>query len=158
MNTNHISVISKLAKIIAGQTLVIIALLILLVWLFAFRADTHAPQATAPPAKDVEEIQLSENALAGEKLYKANCASCHALDRRLTGPPLIGAEAKAPSKELLYQWVKNSAAVLKDGEAYYTALYNKYNQTTMTSMPHLEDEDIANIFTYVSEMEDQKGK
>jgi len=44
----------------------------------------------------------------GEKLFKANCNSCHIMGRPMTGPNLekVG-ERWAGKEELLYTWIKN---------------------------------------------------
>ena len=52
------------------------------------------------------------NAQDGKALFSANCASCHAVNKKLTGPALAGVEDRWPDKQNLYAWIKNSAAFL----------------------------------------------
>ena len=47
--------------------------------------------------------------IAGKKLFNANCAACHKLNKKAVGPALKGVSAKY-DKEWLYSWIKNSAA------------------------------------------------
>ena len=52
----------------------------------------------------------SNYAQDGEKLFKANCASCHNPIKNATGPKLQGALEKwtaAGEEDLIYEWVKN---------------------------------------------------
>ena len=84
---------------------------------------------------------------AGKKLFNANCAACHKLNKRAVGPALKGVSAKY-AKEWLYSWIKNSTAMVKSGDAQAVAIYEEYNGSVMTSFPQLSNEDIDNIITY----------
>ena len=59
---------------------------------------------------------------AGKKLFNANCASCHKINKRAVGPALKGVSAKY-DKEWLYSWIKNSTAMVKSGDAQAVAIY-----------------------------------
>ena len=89
------------------------------------------------------------NAQDGKALFSANCASCHAVNKKLTGPALAGVEERWPEKKNLYAWVKNSAAFLKTGDPYATNLYNEYNKVAMNNFPGLSDADIDAILAYI---------
>lgn len=87
----------------------------------------------------------------GEKIFNANCKSCHSPgEKKVVGPGLKGAESRWKDKAVLYKWVRNSAEVLKSGDAYANELFKKYNNTAMTAFPSLTDKDIDAIFTYVA--------
>jgi mono/diheme cytochrome c family protein len=87
---------------------------------------------------------------AGEALFKANCRSCHAVDRKLIGPALAGVESRVPSMTWLHDWVRNSAKVIASGDEYANKIYNEYNKSQMTAFTALKDEDINNIIGYVN--------
>ena len=89
------------------------------------------------------------NAQDGKALFSQNCASCHAVNKNLTGPALAGVEDRWPEKKNLYAWIKNSAAYLKTGDPYATKLYNDYNKTAMNLFPSLTDQDIDAILAYI---------
>ena len=89
------------------------------------------------------------NAQDGKALFSANCASCHAVNKKLTGPALAGVEDRWPDKKNLYAWIKNSAAFLKTGDAYANNLYNEYNKVAMNSFPGLSEADIDAILAYI---------
>ena len=84
---------------------------------------------------------------AGKKLFNANCAACHKLNKRAVGPALQGVSAKY-DREWLYSWIKNSTAMVKSGDAQAVAIYEEYNGSVMTSFPQLSNEDIDNIIAY----------
>ncbi len=90
------------------------------------------------------------NAQDGKALFQANCASCHNPLKDATGPALKGMDERVPSKEWLYKWVHNSAAVIASGDKYANDLYNKWNKTAMTSFPNLKEAEIDAIVTYVN--------
>jgi len=89
------------------------------------------------------------NAQDGKALFSQNCASCHAVNKKLTGPALAGVEDRWPEKKNLYAWIKNSAAFLKTGDAYANNLYNEYNKTAMNQFPGLSEKDIDAILAYI---------
>ncbi len=88
--------------------------------------------------------------VAGETLFKANCAACHKLDKKATGPALRGVASKYDT-DWLYQWIRNSQGMIKSGDALAVKLFAENNNSVMTSFPQLTDEDINNILAYTSQ-------
>ena len=94
--------------------------------------------------------------VAGKSLFNANCAACHKLDKKMTGPALRNVEVRLAEDEgldraWLSAWIRNSAGMIKDGDAYANKIYAEYNNTAMTPMPQFSDEDINNILAYTAE-------
>ena len=94
-------------------------------------------------------FSIAVKAQDGKTLFTNNCASCHAVHKKLTGPALAGVEDRWPNKEHLYSWIRNSAAFLKTGDVYANNLYNEYNKTAMNAFPTFKDEDIDAILAYI---------
>jgi len=95
------------------------------------------------------------DATKGKALFNQNCAACHALNRKMTGPALANvetrlAEEEGLDKEWLYTWIKNSPGMIKSGDAYAVKIYNEYNQAAMTAFPTLSNADIDNILAYTA--------
>lgn len=84
----------------------------------------------------------------GQKLFKANCASCHKPDKDMTGPALKGAKARWEGKGDIYAWVKNSTAVIATGNSYAKELFEKWNKSVMTPNA-VSNEEIDAILYYV---------
>ena len=91
--------------------------------------------------------QADEAVQAGKKLFNANCAACHKLNKRAVGPALRGISSKY-DREWLYSWIKNSTAMVKSGDAKAVAIYEEYNGSVMTSFPQFSNDDIDNIIAY----------
>ena len=88
----------------------------------------------------------------GEKLFKANCASCHNPIKNATGPKLQGALEKwtaAEEGELIYDWVKNPSELYNSGKSKMAKAIWDWSPTAMTPQGHLSREDVEAIFTYV---------
>ena len=86
----------------------------------------------------------------GEKLFKSYCASCHSPGaNQLVGPGLAGVYDKY-EREWLYKWIKNSQALISEGDAQAVAVYEQYNKVLMPAQP-VNDEDIDNILAYVKD-------
>jgi cytochrome c551/c552 len=48
---------------------------------------------------------FSQDAAKGKEIFNTNCAACHKLDAKATGPALRGVADKY-DKEWIYKWVK----------------------------------------------------
>lgn len=90
----------------------------------------------------------------GKALFNANCAACHKLDAKSTGPALRGVADKH-DKEWIYKWVHNSSDMIKSGDPAAVKLFNENNKAVMTSFPQLSNEDIDNILAYTSEPKEE---
>lgn len=101
------------------------------------------PDVSASDAAGVEKVK------AGMALFKANCASCHAIDKKLIGPALGGVWDRWESEDKLIAWVRNSTAFLATGDAYANKLFNDYNKSVMSSFPSLTDDQVRDILLYV---------
>jgi mono/diheme cytochrome c family protein len=86
----------------------------------------------------------------GQPLFEQNCAQCHSVGAdAMVGPGLKGILERR-TIEWLIPWVKNSQKVIKSGDAYAVALFEKYNKAVMTSFESLKDDEIKAIFAYVA--------
>ncbi len=90
------------------------------------------------------------DAVAGKALFNANCAACHKLDKKATGPALRGVADKY-DQAWLYSWIKDSQAMVKSGDATAVAIFAENNNSVMTSFPALSNGDIDNILAYTSQ-------
>jgi mono/diheme cytochrome c family protein len=110
-------------------------------------ASMAAPTATATAAAPVA---TGGDAAKGKEIFNANCAACHKLDAKMTGPALRGISPRL-TNEWLYKWIHNSSAVIKSGDAEAVRISKEYNGTVMTAFPQLSNADIDNIIAYTSE-------
>lgn len=103
--------------------------------------------------------QMSDAAKAGEKIFKANCASCHKPDKALIGPALKGADQRwidngdfngISGREWMNKWVRNSQEVIAAGHPYAIKIFNDHNKSVMTAFTTLTDQDIANVIEYAN--------
>lgn len=96
----------------------------------------------------------------GKTLFNANCAACHQLDKKMTGPALRNVETRLSDEQGLdrtwiYNWVHNSAGVIKSGDAYANKIFNDFNGTAMTPFPQLSEKDIDDILAYTAEVKQE---
>jgi hypothetical protein len=87
-------------------------------------------------------------AQSGQQIFQQNCATCHSLDRVITGPALRGVNDRGPwtDRSNLHKWVHNPGAFIPTTE-YTQTLQKTYNQV-MPSF-QLSDKDIDAIFDYI---------
>jgi cytochrome c2 len=119
------------------------------VYLIANQNTSSTVIENVPITPITPAIALTETAEKGKALFKTNCASCHKLYKKAVGPALHNVVNKYDT-EWLYSWIKNSAALIKSGDAQAIAIYEEYNQSNMNSFPQLTNEDIDNILEYTS--------
>jgi mono/diheme cytochrome c family protein len=113
-------------------------------------AQTPAPAAPADAAAPAAAPASGGDAAAGKELFNANCAACHKLDAKATGPALRGIANKY-DMAWLYKWVKNSSELIKSGDAKAVKVFEENNKSVMTAFPQLSNQDIDNIIAYTSE-------
>ena len=94
-------------------------------------------------------MSFAQDVAKGKELFNSQCAACHKLDGNSTGPALRGV-AERRSADWLHKWIKNSADLIKSGDAEAVKLFNEWNKVPMNAFPNLSDEDIDNILAYTS--------
>lgn len=102
---------------------------------------TEEADAETPAAEGVGDAD------AGKALFNANCAACHKLYKKATGPALFGVSQKY-DRDWLYQWITNSQELIASGDAQAVAIFEEYNKSVMTAFPGLSTTDIDNILAY----------
>ncbi|WP_299532312.1 c-type cytochrome [Ulvibacterium sp.] len=125
-----------------------------------FSLSLYSQEETVAENAEVVAEDGAANASAGDpakgkSLFNQNCAACHALNRKMTGPALANVESRLAEeegldKEWLYAWIKNSPGMIKSGDAYSVKIYNEYNQAAMTAFPTLSNQDIDDILAYTA--------
>ncbi|WNM19357.1 c-type cytochrome [Flavobacterium capsici] len=105
---------------------------------------------TEPAADAAAPVSAGGDVAAGKALFNSNCAACHKLDAKSTGPALRGV-ANKHKMEWIYKWVANSSAMIKAGDPVAVKLFEENNKSVMTAFPQLSTTDIDNIIAYTSE-------
>lgn len=91
----------------------------------------------------------------GEKLFKANCTACHALDKQVIGPPLKGVVERVKTeagvgRDWLHKWITDNKALRASGDKYANEIFEKYNKVEMQQFPNLSEKDIDDILAYTT--------
>ena len=100
-------------------------------------------------------IYAQGDAKNGEKLFKANCTACHALDKQMVGPSLGGVVDRLKKEQnldtdWLHKWIKDNKSLRESGDKYAIEVYEKFNKTEMLAYPNLTDQDINDILEYTT--------
>ena len=128
-------------------------LLLSVAFMLAFSLTSNAQDAAAaaPPAAPAAAAPAAGgDPLKGKELFNTNCAACHKLDAKSTGPALRGVADKH-EKAWLYKWVHNSSEMIKSGDPAAVKLFAENNKSVMTAFPQLSEADIDNIIAYTSQ-------
>ena len=116
----------------------------------SFSSFAQDAAATAPAADAAAAPAAAGNAAAGKALFNANCAACHKLDAKMTGPALRGV-AERRDRAWLGKWIRDSKGLIASGDADAVKIFGEFNKVAMTAFPQLSDADIDNILAYTSE-------
>lgn len=119
--------------------------------IFSLTSFAQDPAAPAAPEAAAPVATQGGDPVKGKELFNANCAACHKLDAKSTGPALRGVAAKH-EMAWIYKWVHNSSEVIKSGDAVAVKLFEENNKSVMTAFPQLSEGDIDNIIAYTSEV------
>ncbi len=111
------------------------------------------PLSTLPVAAATPSLTAAQadEIVAGDALFKDNCAQCHAVNEQVVGPALAGISKRRPMSWIV-PWVKNSSKVVASGDEYAVALYTKFNKQQMPSFA-LSDKEIASIVADINSEE-----
>ncbi|WP_242434552.1 c-type cytochrome [Hymenobacter amundsenii] len=118
---------------------------------------TNEAVASAPAADStsISTVPLSPeqyaSIMAGDALFKGNCAQCHAVNDVVVGPALGGARKRRP-ETWLRAWVRNSGKLVASGDEYAVKIFNQYQKQQMPSF-QLSDKEISQILDYVESNE-----
>ena len=109
----------------------LIYLLCLLI-LFSVNAKAYSD----PPIKD------------GKAIFNTRCASCHNVNKVLTGPALAGVDERY-SIDWIVNFVHSSQTMVKKGDKAAVAVFEKFNKIPMPDHTDLSEENIKNIVEYI---------
>ncbi len=101
-------------------------------------------------------LASAQSAAGGKDLFRNLCGSCHNKNmvQDMTGPALSGVQdrwSEYPPEDL-YEWIRNSAALVEAGHPRAVEVFNQYNKVPMPANPNLTDEDIGSILLYIEEI------
>lgn len=115
-------------------------------------AAPATPAAAATPAATTAAPAVAQGGdpVKGKEIFNTNCAACHKLDAKATGPALRGVGAKY-DKAWIYKWVHNSGDLIKSGDAAAVKVFEANNKIPMTPFPQLSEADIDNVIAYTME-------
>lgn len=92
------------------------------------------------------------NAQDGAKLFKQNCAVCHAshTKQKITGPGLEGVFDRVPAGDWINKWILNSEKMIKSGDPYAKKIFAENGNSAMTVFEgQLKEEDVAAIIGFI---------
>ncbi len=106
-------------------------------------SEEEAASSTETGAK----VEMSH----GQKLFNDYCLQCHSLVANKVGPSLRGAlERWDNDTSRIAAFIKNAKETIDSGDPRAVQVAEEWNNTLMTPMPHLTDEDIAALLEYMA--------
>lgn len=145
---NAIFATEKITRIMHSCKLIRKILTVVLL-IISLALSTKSYATVAVPDVAATDAAGVETAKAGMALFKANCASCHAIDKKLVGPALTGVWDRWESEDKLIAWIQNSTKFLATGDPYANKLFNEYNKSVMSAFPQLTPDQIKSILVYI---------
>ncbi|MAW96350.1 MULTISPECIES: c-type cytochrome [unclassified Leeuwenhoekiella] len=118
-------------------------------YVFAQEDSTATADAAGAAESETSPAAQGGDAAAGKALFNANCAACHKLYDRATGPALYNVTERR-DREWLYRWIKNNKELRDSGDPEAIAIYNEYSQKAMNIFPQLSNADIDDILAYTN--------
>ena len=115
--------------------------------ILAYTDDKPAETAATPATAGGDDLSQSPEVKLGEKIFKANCAACHKLDKKLIGPKLGGITDKRET-EWLKKWITDNNALRASGDALAKEVFEENGGALMTAFPQLSDADLNAILAY----------
>ena len=100
----------------------------------------------------------------GKKMFADLCATCHRIEKPLTGPALAHAVKRFGGRKFrtdtgevsaLYAFTLNNTRVLASGEPYYNYLYKVWHKSAMNIFPSLTTKDMDALYGYIENESDR---
>lgn len=123
---------SKALNDFSGKYFVLLTVMITCI-LFFVKQSAHAQNISADD---------------GKKLFQGRCASCHNVNKTLTGPALAKVDERHTMPWII-SFVKGSQAMVKGGDKEALDVFNKNNQIVMPDHPDLSNSQIESIVAYI---------
>tara|TARA_B110000977_G_scaffold2120_1_gene2913 strand:+ start:1200 stop:2984 length:1785 start_codon:yes stop_codon:yes gene_type:complete len=112
----------------------------------SFSAEYKSKITTPVNGQEATDARIGE----GSVLFKANCTSCHALNKKVVGPALSGVVSKYDGDyEWLLSWIKNNQKLVKSGDERANAIYSEYNGDAMNIFENLSDDEITSMIMWI---------
>lgn len=86
--------------------------------------------------------------LEGKTIFMSRCASCHNINKTLTGPALAGVDERR-SIDWIISFVHSSQSMVKKGDKDAVALFEKFNKIPMPDHQDISAEEVKNIVAYI---------
>lgn len=84
----------------------------------------------------------------GKSIFTSRCASCHNVNKVLTGPALAGVDERR-SIDWIINFVHSSQTMVKKGDKDAVAVFEKFNKIPMPDHPDLTEENIKSIVEFI---------
>ena len=96
--------------------------------------------------------ELNEKGKQGKQIFNTNCASCHSLDRKMTGPSLRGIlnTREHPYENYVYDVITNEDSLVKIKDKCTLAINEEYNMNFSHNF-ELNRTDLENLMEYLKE-------
>src|SRR5689334_2193795 len=84
----------------------------------------------------------------GAKIFNSRCASCHNVNKPMTGPALANVD-QCRSLDWIYTFIHSPVSKIKGGDKDAVALYNQFNQVIMPDHGDLTKDQINSILEFI---------
>lgn len=113
------------------------------------RVENDIVHSTLPQRQSINPYDTGPS--RGRDLFNNNCARCHnvQLEKKGTGPALYGVSGRKPAGDWIYRWVKNSAKMIEEGDAYAVKIWKDNGKAAMDPFPSLSEQQIDTIMTWI---------
>lgn len=129
-------------RIIHKKLMLLSVMLFAVISTFAFKNNL----TKTVNGQDASDARIEE----GSKLFKSNCASCHALQGKVVGPALGNLVEKYDEDyDWIIRWIRNNQALVKAQDPRALAIYNEYNGAAMNIFENLSEDQVTSILMWI---------
>lgn len=107
-------------------------------------------QVDETPVHDRITVKSDSSILRGRVLFRDQCSSCHFIHYEGRYAPALGSVSKRLPREWLIPFIQNSQKVIRSGDQYAEALFERYHRRVMVRMDFLTENDITDILNYIA--------
>ncbi len=130
----------KINQLLFSSIVIIVLILGITIYIIKVNVPSNLGCGTVDPKSFCGTEKLAENTKEGKDIFNSNCAACHKLDAKSTGPALRATDSITYWKWLIVERKIDTTKIDQWRIDYHHSMFSK----------SLNEEDLKNVYQYIS--------
>jgi len=139
-------------KIILLTSCFLVFIIGIAIFICTYDSSPNYGCGTVTPVLICGNKPLTDGGHRGKQFFNSNCAACHKLDKKMTGPALrrIVDDNKFPYKNYLFDFITREDSLNKINDKYSKLINEEYNDMNFSHQYKLTETEFNNLVEYLN--------